>query len=132
MQGCSYKLRPYHWWMLNERLKSLRLAKGLTLQQVGDFFGISRASVASWESETNQPDPRKLEKLAEIFDATVEYLVTGQSTTLGLKRKTPLNTRQSTSNGIKCVQLPVSSCEPVCQGRYEAYGSSQWSENAYG
>ena len=65
--------------MLNERLKSLRLAKGLTLQQVGDFFGISRASVASWESRTNQPDPRKLEKLAEIFDATVEYLVTGQS-----------------------------------------------------
>jgi len=65
--------------MLNERLKSLRLAKGLTLQQVGDFFGISRASVASWESGTNQPDPRKLEKLAEIFDSTVEYLVTGQS-----------------------------------------------------
>ena len=65
--------------MLNERLKSLRLAKGLTLQQVGDFFEISRASVASWESGTNQPDPRKLEKLAEIFDATVEYLITGQS-----------------------------------------------------
>jgi transcriptional regulator with XRE-family HTH domain len=65
--------------MLNERIKSLRLAKGLTLQQVGDFFEISRASVASWESGTNQPDPRKLEKLAEIFDATVEYLVTGQS-----------------------------------------------------
>jgi len=65
--------------MLNERLKNLRLAKGLTLQQVGDFFGISRASVASWESGTNQPDPRKLEKLAEILDTTVEYLVTGQS-----------------------------------------------------
>ena len=65
--------------MLNERLKSLRFAKGLTLQQVGDFFGISRASVANWESGTNQPDPRKLEKLAETLDTTVEYLVTGQS-----------------------------------------------------
>ena len=65
--------------MLNERLKNLRLAKGLTLQQVGDVFGISRASVSSWESGTNQPDPRKLEKLAELFETSVEFLVTGQS-----------------------------------------------------
>jgi transcriptional regulator with XRE-family HTH domain len=64
--------------MLNERLKNLRLAKGLTLQQVGDVFGISRASVSSWESGTNQPDPRKLQKLAELFESTVEYLITGQ------------------------------------------------------
>jgi transcriptional regulator with XRE-family HTH domain len=61
--------------MLNERLKNLRLAKGLTLQQVGDVFGISRASVSSWESGTNQPDPRKLEKLADFFGASVNYSV---------------------------------------------------------
>jgi transcriptional regulator with XRE-family HTH domain len=65
--------------MLNERLKNLRLAKGLTLQQVGDVFGISRASVSSWESGINQPDPRKLEKLADLFGASVNYLVTGQN-----------------------------------------------------
>ena len=65
--------------MLNERLKNLRLAKGMTLQQVGDVFGISRASVSSWESGTNQPDPRKLEKLAEIFGSSVEYLITGST-----------------------------------------------------
>ena len=65
--------------MLNERLKNLRLAKGMTLQQVGDTFGISRASVSSWESGTNQPDPRKLEKLAEIFGSSVEYLITGST-----------------------------------------------------
>ena len=65
--------------MLNERLKNLRLAKGMTLQQVGDAFGISRASVSSWESGTNQPDPRKLEKLAEIFGSSVEYLITGST-----------------------------------------------------
>ena len=65
--------------MLNERLKNLRLAKGLTLQQVGDAFGISRSSVSSWESGTNQPDPRKLEKLATLFGTTVHFLVTGQN-----------------------------------------------------
>jgi transcriptional regulator with XRE-family HTH domain len=63
--------------MLNERIRGLRLARGLTLQQVGDAFGISRGSVSSWESGVNQPDPRKLQRLAEFFQTTVEYLVTG-------------------------------------------------------
>lgn len=75
--------------MLNERLRNLRLAKGLTLQQVGDAFGISRSSVSSWESGTNQPDPRKLEKLADLFGTTVNYLVTGQNQ--GLTENLPPN-----------------------------------------
>jgi transcriptional regulator with XRE-family HTH domain len=65
--------------MLNERIRSLRIAKGLTLQAVADVFGITRASVSSWESGTNQPDPRKLEKLATLFNSSVEFLVTGSS-----------------------------------------------------
>ena len=63
--------------MLNERLKNLRLAKGLTLQQVGDVFGISAASVASWEKGKNQPDSRKLSKLAVLLGTTVEFLLNG-------------------------------------------------------
>ncbi len=41
--------------MLNERIRALRLAKGLTLQQVGDVFGISRASVSAWENGVAKP-----------------------------------------------------------------------------
>jgi transcriptional regulator with XRE-family HTH domain len=63
--------------MLNERLKKLRLAKGLTLQQVGDVFGISAASVASWEKGKNQPDSRKLSKIAEVLGSSVEFLLNG-------------------------------------------------------
>ena len=63
--------------MLNERLKNLRLAKGLTLQQVGDVFGISKASVFSWESGKSHPDHKKLEKLAEVFSTSVQYLIAG-------------------------------------------------------
>jgi len=74
---CVAPMRPYDTGMLNERIRGLRLARGLTLQQVGDAFGISRGSVSSWESGVNQPDPRKLQRLAELFDTTVEFLVTG-------------------------------------------------------
>ena len=61
--------------MLNERIRKLRLAKGMTLQQVGDVFGISAASVSSWEKGINFPDARKLKKLAETLGVSVNELV---------------------------------------------------------
>jgi transcriptional regulator with XRE-family HTH domain len=61
--------------MLNERIRQLRLAKGLTLQQVGDAFGISRSSVAAWENAISKPDTSKLVRLAELLDTSVEYLL---------------------------------------------------------
>jgi transcriptional regulator with XRE-family HTH domain len=65
--------------MLNERLKNLRLAKGMTLQQVADVFAISKASVSSWESGKSNPDHKKLEKLAELFETSVQFLISGIS-----------------------------------------------------
>ena len=65
--------------MLNERIRKLRLAKGLTLQQVGDVFGISPASVSSWEKGINFPDGRKLQKLAETLGVSVSDLVNSGS-----------------------------------------------------
>jgi transcriptional regulator with XRE-family HTH domain len=64
--------------MLNERIRALRLAKGLTLQQVGDVFGISRGSVSNWEAGHSQPDPRKIERLAQLFGTSVQFLVSGE------------------------------------------------------
>ncbi len=64
--------------MLNERLKNLRLAKGLTLQQVGDVFGISKASIFSWESGKSHPDHKRLEKLSALLGCSVQFLLTGE------------------------------------------------------
>ena len=69
--------------MLNERLKNLRLAKGLTPQQVGDAFGISKVSVSTWESGKTNPDQKKLEKLAELFGSSVQYLITSETNPTG-------------------------------------------------
>lgn len=61
--------------MLSERIRQLRLAKGLTLQQVGDAFGISRSSVSAWESGVAKPDASKLVRLAELLDTQLDYLL---------------------------------------------------------
>lgn len=63
--------------MLNERIRGLRLARGLTLQQVGDAFGISKVSVSSWESGKSNPDHKRLEQLAALLGTTIQYLVSG-------------------------------------------------------
>ncbi len=51
----------------------------MTLQQVGDAFGISKASVSSWESGKSNPDHKKLEKLSELFGTSVQFLISGTS-----------------------------------------------------
>jgi len=65
--------------MLHERIRKLRLAKGMTLQQVGDVFGISKVSVSNWETGTNQPDSKKLTELAKLLGTDVQFLLTGES-----------------------------------------------------
>ena len=65
---------------IGQRIRELREGKGLTLQQVGDVFGISRGAVSSWEREDTRPDQQKLPALARTLGTTVEYLLTGSMT----------------------------------------------------
>ncbi len=63
---------------MSERIRRLRKLQKLTLQEVGDAFGINRASVAEWESGKSKPSTDKLQQLARLLDTTVEYLLSGE------------------------------------------------------
>lgn len=62
---------------MKDRIRRLRLARGMTLQQVASHFGISAASVSSWERGASIPDGRKLARLADVLGTSVQYLVDG-------------------------------------------------------
>ncbi|MDI9684296.1 LexA family protein [Burkholderia cenocepacia] len=64
---------------IGTRIRALRKQHGLTLQQVADEFGISRASVSEWESGRSKPDAAKLAKLAFLLHASVIYLLEGDT-----------------------------------------------------
>ncbi|AAT38403.1 putative prophage repressor protein [Burkholderia phage BcepC6B] len=64
---------------IGTRIRELRKAKGLTLQQLADVFGISRASVSEWESGRSKPDANKLVLLAKELHTAVEYLLNGDT-----------------------------------------------------
>lgn len=67
--------------MLNERIRNLRLSKNLTLKQVAEEFGTTKASVSNWENGKSNPDSKKINSLANIFGVSVQYLLTGEAIT---------------------------------------------------
>jgi len=56
-------------------IKRLRLAKGLTQEQLAELLSISTAAVSKWEAKNTYPDITMLFPLAEIFGVTVDELL---------------------------------------------------------
>ena len=121
--------------MLNERIRNLRLAKGLTLQAVADVFGISRASIASWESGNSNPDHKKLIGLAHIFGCSVQFLLTGsdsnefQPKNFGVKFISFIDLTDKQSSGVtNQTVLPLHSTpsEKAFATRYPGRAGLSW------
>lgn len=75
---------------VGQRIKALRLQKNMTLQQVGDAFGITRSAVGSWERGDTRPDQDKLSRLAKLFGTSVEHLLNGNSVPVSTEHRTPI------------------------------------------
>jgi transcriptional regulator with XRE-family HTH domain len=66
--------------MFAYRLRQLRLGKKLSQQYMADFLGITRQGYGKYEKEKkngSQPDFDTLKKLADFFDVTIDYLISG-------------------------------------------------------
>ena len=57
-----------------ERLKELRLKKGLTQKEIAEEFGIKQPNYQQWESGKRRPTSETLEKFANFFGVTMDYL----------------------------------------------------------
>ncbi len=63
---------------IGEKMKSLRIAKGLTQEELGEMIGVKRAAVNKWESGMVQNLKRTtIQKLAEIFDVNPATFIDG-------------------------------------------------------
>lgn len=59
----------------SERLKELRLAKGLTQTQVSQSTGMSLLGYQRYEYGSREPAYNKLLALADYFNVSLDYLV---------------------------------------------------------
>ncbi len=60
------------------RLKQSRNKKQLTQTQVADRLGIDFTTISKYENDRSQPDNEILQKLANLYDVSVDWLLTGE------------------------------------------------------
>ena len=65
MKHCKFK----------ERLKELRLEKGLLQSELARIIGMSNSAISGWEIGRNQPNYELLILLAAFFETSVDYLI---------------------------------------------------------
>lgn len=63
-----------------DNLQHLRATRNMTQEQLAMLLGVSRQSVTKWEAEKAYPEMDKLLKLCQIFECSLDDLVTGDLT----------------------------------------------------
>ena len=58
-----------------ERLKELRVKNNVTQQELADYIGVGRPSIAGYETKQKHPDYDKLKLIAEFFKVSTDYLL---------------------------------------------------------
>lgn len=61
--------------MLGRRMKDKRKHLGYTQKEVADRIGIARTTYAMYESESRDPDTKTLERLADFYGVSTDYLL---------------------------------------------------------
>lgn len=60
-----------------DNLKMLRLKAGLTQGELAQKLGVSQSRIGMYESGQRQPNFEMLDKLAELFNTDMNFLITG-------------------------------------------------------
>lgn len=60
---------------MNERLKQIRIEKGLTIKAVAEMLGITFSAYAHYEQGIREPSISVLKKICDIFDVSADYLI---------------------------------------------------------
>ena len=58
-----------------DRLKAVRLNNKLTQKEVANYFQTSPQSYAQWEKGLRKPSAENLQKLADFFNVSTDYLL---------------------------------------------------------
>ena len=58
-------------------LKDLRELHNVTQEELAEYLKVSRPTIAGYETKHRQPDYERLVKIAEFFQVSIDYLITG-------------------------------------------------------
>lgn len=63
---------------LGKKIKSLRLQKGVTQEELAEALYVSRTAVSKWESGRGYPSIDSLKELSAYFSVTIDDLLSGE------------------------------------------------------
>ena len=66
---------------IGDNIQARRSVRGLSQAALAEELGISRQSVAKWESGKSRPDLERMARLCELFGCTMDELVYGSAST---------------------------------------------------
>lgn len=61
--------------MLGKRLKILRSEKKITQEELGKVVNVTKVSISGYENGNRTPDTETLQKLADFFNVSTDYLL---------------------------------------------------------
>lgn len=61
--------------MFANRIKYLRHSRELNQVQLSDKLGVAKQSVSNWENDNIMPSVEMLEKIADFFGVSTDYLL---------------------------------------------------------
>ncbi|MFS1512087.1 helix-turn-helix domain-containing protein [Chengkuizengella sp. SCS-71B] len=65
------------------RLKKARKNKQLIQSQVAERLGIDFTTISKYENDKSEPDNEILQKIADLYEVSIDWLLTGETNTKG-------------------------------------------------
>ena len=72
---------------MGETISSLRKEKGMTQKDLADMLGITDKAVSKWERGVAYPDTATIPAIAEIFEVSVEELLSAKAAPAPVSKK---------------------------------------------
>ena len=101
---------------IGENVKRLRLAKGITQEQLAEVLNVSSVAVSKWERGETMPDIALLPKLAFYFQTTIDELMSYDACAVELEIQSFLET-----HGKAAETYDLAKCRRLSAEAYERY-----------
>ncbi len=81
---------------IGQRIKTLRIEKGLTQEDLGEKLGLDKGTVSKMERGENAPTAKTLIALKKLFGVSTDWILTGE----GLKHPLEIDTDDEYGQGL--------------------------------
>ena len=108
-----------------EKLRKLRLERGLSQQELADGIFVSRSAVAKWENGLGLPSESSREALAAFFGVPAADLRTEEPEAVILEKNRKLRRRTVSASTVTAILLVVL----VCLNSWQSRGSARLRES---